>query len=99
MSCDLYCTISPVRNDRREVIGYKHSHMAISRPRFVEYIARVRRTRERRFTILTRTDSQAHAYRTLAEAMAVGDWMRGDVLGWEGPESYYEPAVLVEMKR
>jgi hypothetical protein len=75
-----------------------HGHIDICVPGVMEYVARVRHRGERRYTILTRTDSKAHAYRTLADAMADGDWNRGDVLGVE-PESYYEPGVLVEMKR
>lgn len=96
-TCDFYCGIESVRNDRYEVVGYTHHHMTVSRPRYVEYIARARLPYERRYTILCRTDSRPHAYRVLAEAMHDGKWKRGDVLGSEGPESYYEPRVLVEM--
>jgi hypothetical protein len=82
--------------------GEGHGHLIITRPRFVQYVVRARERGMRRFNIVARTTSERHAYELLAEALRTGmggSYFRGDVLGDEGPESYYEPMVLVEMKR
>ena len=76
-----------------------HGHITLTRPRFTQYIARVRRPYEKRYTIVKRSRSRSVAYRALAEAMLDSQWRRGDVLGDEGPESYYGPMLLVEMQR
>lgn len=97
--CDLSCGLTAPRNAEFYGDHFSHRHIWINRPRFVQYIVRVRRRGDRRFNIVCRTDSQDHAFRELGAAMTNGQWKRGDVLGDEGPESYYEPTVLVEMKR
>lgn len=97
--CDLYCDVTPPRNAEFYGDHFPHRHISINRPRFVSYIVRVRRPGNRLYDIVCSTDSKDHAFRELGAAMANGQWKRGDVLGDEGPESYYEPVVLVEMKR
>lgn len=96
--CDLYCEVIAPKNAEFYGDHFPHQHISINRPRFVTYIVRVRRLGDRRFNIVCRTDSQEHAFRELGVAMVNRQWKRGDVLGDEGPESYYEPTVLVEMK-
>lgn len=76
-----------------------HGHLTLTRAKYVNYAVRVRNRGERRMTIIGETRSRRKAFRTLADAIETGKWWRGDVLGDEGRESYYEPSVLVEMKR
>jgi hypothetical protein len=97
--CDMYCQVLAPRNAEFYSDEFPHRHMSISRPRFKEYIARVKRPGERRYTILGKSRSKRKAFRMLADAMQDFKWKRGDVLADEGPMSYYEPALLVEMKR
>lgn len=97
--CDTYCDLRAPRNAEFYGDHFGHSHMWVTRPRFVQYIVRVRRPWERRYEIVCRTDSKDHAFRELGAAMTDKKWFRGDVLGEEGPDSYYGPTVLVEMKR
>ena len=86
--------------------GAAHPHpddrtrLIIERPHFKSYIARVRRSGARRYEIVGRSRSRRKAYRMLADAMESGRYYkRGDVLADEGPGSYYEPTLLVEMTR
>ena len=77
-----------------------HGHITVCRPRFVQYIVRAREPYQRRYEIVGTTDSERHAYELLVETLRTHRrFRRGDVLGDEGPESYYEPSVLVEMTR
>lgn len=74
-----------------------HGHMTICRPRFRTFVVRVRMAGERRYEIVGTSRSRRKAYRMLADAMEAKRYKRGDVLGDEGPGSYYEPTLLVEM--
>lgn len=76
----------------------KHGHITICRPRFTQYIVRVRRPNARRYEIIGRSRSERKAYAMLAEAMRERKYRRGDVLG-DDRGSYYEPTMLVEMLR
>lgn len=77
-----------------------HAHLTITRPRYIEYIVRAREPYMRRYEIIARTDSERHAYELLAELMrTTRRFKRGDILGDEGPESWYGPSVLMEMVR
>ena len=95
--CDLYCNVTAPRNAEFYGDHFPHQHMSISRPRFVNYIVRVRRPWERRYEIICKTNSREHAFRELGAAMVDRKWKRGDVLGDEGPDSWYEPSMLTEM--
>ena len=67
-------------------------------PVYKTYCVRVRAPYQKKYTILGSSRSRRKAHVMLAEAMAKSDyWSRGDVLAEEGPMSYYEPRVIVEM--
>ena len=90
MACDVFCQ-GPSEG---------HGHLFICRPHFTQYIVRAHIPYMRKYEIIKRTRSRQVAFRVLAETMeATRRYNRGDVLGDEGPESYYEPTVLVEMTR
>ena len=66
---------------------------------FTSYRARVRRKYERKYTLLPERAIPLLAYLDLADAMAMSKhWVSGDVLASE-TMSYYEPTILVEMRR
>ena len=89
MPCETFC-----QGD-----GEGHGHLTICRTRFTQYIVRVRLPYRQKYEIIRRTRSKRVAFRALAEAMEARRYKRGDVFGDEGPESYYEPTLLVEMTR
>lgn len=89
-ACDVFC----------QGKGDGHGHLIVCRPRFTQYIVRAHIPYRRKYEIIKRTRSRRMAFRVLAETMAdTRKYNRGDVLGDEGPESYYEPMQLAEMTR
>lgn len=63
------------------------------------FIPRVRKTGFQLYEVLGETRSRRKAYRMLADAMETGKYKRGDVLATTREPSWYEPTILVEMKR
>lgn len=105
MTCDEYVRVEDERWPGCVGCGLAHDPtsrqpaLIICRPSYKTFWARVRLPYERKYQVVGKSRSRSKAYRLLAEAMETGRYKRGDVLAEEGPESYYEPSLLVEMVR